>query len=145
MTTCYILKSKFIPFYGEVLRKTNKFTWATLMNGSLCKVRCVSLYVKKVCSVDKIQLVHFNGLFSTSLAPYSISYSQRNQSMVAIMFKLVVKVYFSCYWCFVFCPDSHVLSVVLENKLELKCCRCLLSQRCDINCKQLSFRMLVCW
>ena len=42
------------------------------MNDSLCKVRCVSLYAKKVCSVDKIQLVHVYSLFSTSLAPYSI-------------------------------------------------------------------------
>ena len=56
------------------------------MNGSFCKVRFVTLYVKKVSSVDTIQLVHFHDLSSTALAIYAIYYSHRNQSKVAIRF-----------------------------------------------------------
>ena len=56
------------------------------MNGSFCKVRFVSLYAKKVSSVETIQLVHFHDLSSTSLVIYAIYYSHRNQSKFAIRF-----------------------------------------------------------
>ena len=56
------------------------------MNGSFCKVRFDSLYVKNVSSVATIQLVHFHALSSTSLVIYDIYYSHRNQSKVAMRF-----------------------------------------------------------